>query len=174
MGSGSSMGWLGWVAAAACLVVAVLGWQKAGDAAPAVPEVASALDLREKLTREAIDVDRWDWTTTEDEAALFASGYVVWSDDANEGYMTFSGLQPNDEDTFQYQLWIFDSTRPDAYPVDGGIFNVPAGEDEFVVPIDPKIPVRDAALFAVTVEKPGGVVVSDRSRIVVLAQPPAA
>jgi len=32
------------------------------------------------------------------------------------------------------------------------------------------IPVRNAAMFAVTVEQPGGTVVSDRGRIVALAK----
>ena len=38
-----------------------------------------------------------------------------------------------------------------------------------IVPIRAKLPVSDAHLFAVTVEQPGGVVVSSRDRIVLLA-----
>ena len=41
--------------------------------------------------------------------------------------------------------------------------------DEVVVPIHPALKVREPYLFAVTVEKPGGVMVSDRSRLPLLA-----
>ena len=41
---------------------------------------------------------------------------------------------------------------------------------DVIVAINPKLHVNDATLFAVTVEKPGGVVVSKRERIVVTAQ----
>ena len=40
---------------------------------------------------------------------------------------------------------------------------------EVIVPINAALPIRDAAAFAVTVEAPGGVVVSDRSRLALLA-----
>jgi anti-sigma-K factor RskA len=84
--------------------------------------------------------------------------------------MRFVGLPANDTSAEQYQLWIFDGTRDDRYPVDGGVFDIPAGATEVVVPIHARLPVRQAALFAVTVERPGGVVVSSRERIVALAQ----
>jgi hypothetical protein len=41
-----------------------------------------------------------------------------------------------------------------------------------IVKIAPKLLVGEAVLFAVTVEAPGGVVVSKRERIVVTAAPP--
>ncbi len=53
--------------------------------------------------------------------------------------------------------------------MDGGVFNV-AGTGEVVIPIDAKLQVGRAGTFAVTVEKPGGVVVSGREQIVALAQ----
>ena len=85
--------------------------------------------------------------------------------------MRFRGLRPNDPTKEQYQLWVFDATRDDRYPVDGGVFDVPAGVDEIVVPITARVRVTRPALFAVTVERPGGVVVSGREHIVVLAKP---
>jgi len=54
--------------------------------------------------------------------------------------------------------------------VDGGVFDVPADATEVVVPIHAAIAVGAAQAFAVTVEKPGGVVVSAREHIVALAQ----
>lgn len=109
------------------------------------------------------------WTSTGDEAAAGATGDVVWNGDADAGYMRFAGLQPNDPAAFQYQLWIFDETRDERFPVDGGVFDIPAGATEVIVPIRAKLPVDRAVLFAVTVEPPGGVVVSSRERIVLTA-----
>jgi cysteine-rich repeat protein len=51
----------------------------------------------------------------------------------------------------------------------GAMFDVQGGET--IVPIDAKLRVREGVLFAVTIEEPGGVVVSDRERLVLLAQP---
>jgi anti-sigma-K factor RskA len=68
----------------------------------------------------------------------------------------------------QYQLWIFDGGRDQRYPVDGGVFDVPTNATEVVIPIHAALPVLSAKAFAVTVEKPGGVVVSGRQHVVVL------
>ncbi|MEL6545551.1 MAG: hypothetical protein AAFQ82_13050, partial [Myxococcota bacterium] len=59
--------------------------------------------------------------------------------------------------------------RNEAHPVDGGVFDSDGGE--VLVPIDPRVPVGEATLFAITLEKPGGVVVSTRERLVLVAQP---
>jgi anti-sigma-K factor RskA len=68
----------------------------------------------------------------------------------------------------QYQLWIFDKNQSDKTPVDGGVFDVTT-EGEVLVSIHPKLKVQEAFLFAVTIEKPGGVVVSSRERLPLLA-----
>ena len=112
-----------------------------------------------------------NWATTEDPTAQGAAGDVIWSADQQEGYMRFRGLAANDPTKFQYQLWIFDSARNTDYPVDGGVFDIPVGADEVIVPITARLPVSDAVLFAITVEAPGGVVVSSRERIALTAQP---
>lgn len=100
-------------------------------------------------------------------------GDVVWSDSAQSGYMRFRGLKPNDPTVEQYQLWVFDEARNAEHPVDGGVFDIVAADldeaGEIVVPINAKLPISKATLFAITVEKPGGVVVSDRSRLPLLA-----
>ena len=85
--------------------------------------------------------------------------------------MRFRDLPANDPALEQYQLWIFDATRDDAHPVDGGLFDV-EGDGEVIVPIAARLLVRDATLFAVTVEEPGGVVVSDRERLILVASAP--
>lgn len=159
-----------WLAAAACLALAIgtLLWardQKAGPEVAATPSLAVA---REQLLANAPDVTKIDWTSTTDPAAKGASGDVVWSQREQRGYMRFVGLAVNDAKQFQYQLWIFDKNRDDKYPIDGGVFDVTAA-GEVIVPITAKISVDEAVLFAVTVERPGGVVVSKRERIVVTA-----
>jgi hypothetical protein len=52
--------------------------------------------------------------------------------------------------------------------VDGGLFDLASGNEQ-VVPIQAKLPVREAKAFVVTVEKKGGVVVSDRKDVVAIA-----
>jgi hypothetical protein len=136
------------------------------------PPASSLRDARAALAGRAGTVS-WSWTTTDDPTARGARGDVVWNGNAQAGFMRFEGLAANDSGETQYQLWIFDAGRDDRFPVDGGVFDVPAGADEVIVPIRAKLPVGEVALFAVTVERPGGVVVSSRERIAVLAQPGA-
>lgn len=94
------------------------------------------------------------------------TGDVVWSDSEQAGYMRLSGLVANNADSAQYQLWIVDPDR-DERPVDGGVFDVPAGVDEVIIPIDSKLDVSAPAAFAITLEQPGGVVVSAGPLLVV-------
>ncbi len=54
----------------------------------------------------------------------------------------------------------------DARPVDGGVFDI-TGEGEVIVPIDAKLPIGTPAVFAITLEQPGGVVVSDGPLLVI-------
>ena len=136
-----------------------------------MPSTPTPIEARAQLLATANDVTTLAWTATEDPAAKGASGDVVWSESQQRGFMRFVGLAVNDPKQLQYQLWIFDKHRDQAFPVDGGVFDItPAGE--VIVPISAKLPVGEPVLFAVTVEKPGGVVVSKRERIVVTAAPP--
>lgn len=157
----------GWLAAAALLLVILEG---GASFAPTGDVTARRLALLEDPLVH--DLVLLPWSATDDVAAAGAAGDVAWSSARQEGYLRLRGLEANDPRASQYQLWIFDPTRADweAKPVDGGVFDVPAGA-EVVVPIDPKLRVGRAALFAVTVEVPGGVVVSDRERVVLTAAP---
>jgi anti-sigma-K factor RskA len=158
-----------WLVAAASLALAFGAWwwarAQVGGGAVATASVADARDALAK----APGARTIAWSATDDRAAKGATGDVVWSATQQKGYMRFVGLAANDPTVSQYQLWIFDKARDQAYPVDGGVFDV-SGSGEVIVPIDPKIHVDDATLFAVTVERPGGVVVSKRERIVVTAK----
>jgi anti-sigma-K factor RskA len=158
-----------WLAAAACLVAAVgaLVWARDHAATKQVATLTPA-DARADLLAHASDVTTIEWTATADPTAQGAKGDIVWSQSAQKGFMRFAGLAVNDAKQFQYQLWIFDKSRDDAFPVDGGVFDV-SSTGEVIIPISAKLAVGDATLFAVTVEKPGGVVVSKRERIVVTA-----
>jgi anti-sigma-K factor RskA len=105
---------------------------------------------------------------THDPAAKGVSGDVVWDPVTQQGFLHFVGLASNDPAVKQYQMWIFDAARDQRYPIDGGVFDVPAGSNEVVIPINASLPVTKAAAFAVTVEKAGGVVVSARQHVVAL------
>lgn len=166
----TGLGSLGWLAAAACLLLALLAWiplgsSSEGDASPSFAQVAEA--------PAALTVG-----LSADLAGEQPIGQLVWDAETQRGVMRFEGLAVNDPGVEQYQLWIFDASRESfsespleiRHPVDGGVFDI--GEDGVVeVPIDAKVPVGQPVLFAVTIEPPGGVVVSDRSRIAAVGIP---
>lgn len=113
---------------------------------------------------------RWPWQPTNDSHVVSeVRGEAIFDPHTSKGLLVIQGLAPNDPTAEQYQLWIFDATRDERYPVDGGVFDVPAC-GQASVPIEAKLRVDKPVLFAVTVEKPGGVVVSDR-RIALVAKP---
>lgn len=165
--------WGGWLAAAAMLALWLRGpsTPTAGVAAAPTATAASAAAswVRDSLIAVDSAITRIAWAPTADSTALGASGDVVWSTRAQRGVMRLIGLKSNDVKRWQYQLWIFDKTRDQRYPVDGGVFDVPAGATEVFVPIHARVPVGSAIMFAVTVEPPGGVVVSTRERVALLA-----
>lgn len=166
-GSLLSSPWSGWIAAAAVALLAAGPLVFGGGGDPSA--VDPAADRSELLARE--DIGYWEFEPTEDPIAAGVGGDVVWSTEEQRGYMLFRGLEPNDPEEAQYQLWIFDGSRaenePDT-PVDGGVFDVAASGD-VIVPIDPKLEVGAPALFAITLERPGGVVVSKRENLLLLA-----
>jgi hypothetical protein len=173
----------GWLAAAACLVLAIFAWQRsplppvvpvaqrtpppviappAEKPAPPTPaEERAALLAKSDSLKIAL-------AATKDPAAAGVTGDVVWDPATQRGFLHFNGLAANDPAVHQYQIWIFDAGRDKRYPVDGGVFDVPANTAEVVVPIRAELMVRKPAAFAVTVEKPGGVVVSGREHVVAL------
>lgn len=139
-----------------------------------VPTTAptSPTQLRQEILASG-DFVQWDWVGTADPTVGTVSGDVVWSPQRQTGTMRIGGLAANDPAEFQYQLWIFDQDRDERFPVDGGVFDVLDTQSEVVIPIEAKLPVDHPYLFAITVERPGGVVVSSRERIAILAQPPS-
>ena len=94
---------------------------------------------------------------------------VVWDSTRQAGYLDLQGLASTDPRKGVYQLWIFDDERDERYPVDGGIFSIDGSSKSTIIPIRPAIEVKRPTLFAVTLEPPGGVVVSDRQRLLLTA-----
>jgi hypothetical protein len=174
----SIFGWLGWAFAAAFLVVLSVNiWTTRVentariDNPPQTPTPSpelTAVQKRERILALADKVSA-DWNLPKpDEKAAF-SGDIVWDNAKQEGYMRFRGLPVNDKNKETYQLWIFDENQDEKTPVDGGIFDVNA-EGEVIVPINAKLKIKNPKMFAVTREKPGGVVVSDRRGLVAIAK----
>jgi anti-sigma-K factor RskA len=163
---------VGWFAAAASVLIALAGWwprlQTGGDPTMEIPVANTLEQERQQLLAQQGVVTR-TWQTTQDPAASGVTGDVVWDQRTQNGYLRFRGLQANNTDELQYQLWIFDGERDERYPIDGGVFDIPPGQGEVIIPITAKLQVLKPAMFAVTIEKSGGSVVSSRDRIVVLA-----
>ena len=164
--------WLGWAFAAAVCVALGLNIYYTrptnGDvAAIRAPEINLAKD-RQSLIDTAPDLARGSWGAG-NVKELTPSGDIVWSDEKQVGYMRLSGLPVNDPGKETYQLWIFDETQDEKTPIDGGTFDVNSS-GELIIPIDAKLRARNTKMYAITVEKPGGVVVSKREKIVALAK----
>lgn len=155
--SGAWFGFLAGLAAAALLWLA-LGGERQGT---------NPVEARTALLTKA-DVQQLAWKAGPSPLAGQVRGDVVWSPAEQAGYLTFEGLPPLGPEQ-RFQLWIVDGERPGSAPVDGGLFDIRAGTGSTVVPIDPKLPVRKAAAFVVTVEGKDGAVVSKQEHVVAIA-----
>jgi hypothetical protein len=161
---------LPWFVATAAIALAVVGWWPQPAEFESVTAAAGGYEqwraqrAREQMLATA-GVGHWAWG----DAAGLGSGDVVWDSRQQRGFLRLHGFVPNDPRRARYQLWIFDAARDDRYPVDGGVFDVPAGRGEVVVPVYPALPVSRPVAFAITVERPGGAVVSAREKIVAFA-----
>lgn len=166
---------LAWLAAAAAVMLLLTGWNPFGmptakTATEDTPVVEPSVEEQysDFVTGELADLVRTSWTATDEKS--IASGEVVWRDSSQSGFMVFENFKPNNPAQSQYQLWIFDANTGDVNPIDGGVFDVAANAVQTIVPIDARIPVTGATMFAITEERPGGVVVSDRKRLPLLAK----
>ncbi|HEY6618503.1 MAG TPA: anti-sigma factor [Steroidobacteraceae bacterium] len=185
----SRFGNYGWLAAAACLVLAIFGWERSPPPSVAVvtpapvtvpppekpapppekPVPPTAAEERAALLAKT-DSLKIPLGASKDPAAAGVTGDVVWDPATQRGFLHFAGLGANDPAMHQYQIWIFDAGRDKRYPVDGGVFDVPANASDVIIPIRASLMVRKPAAFAVTLEKPGGVVVSGREHVIALGQ----
>ena len=164
----------GWWAAAASFILAVAGWwpRIVGDHAPPIIAEKSAEAAREELLSDgkAMQVA----LTAASDKPL--TGDVVFDPVRQIGFLRFRGIPANDPRLEQYQLWIADAGRAQPEPVDGGVFDVSpqtTASGDVIVPFRAKLPVGKPAAFVVTMEQPGGVVVSKQERVMALAKVPA-
>lgn len=155
---------LAWLAFAAALLAAIVFGYPSSSPSEAPLTVAEA---REALLQDATDVVRVAWSDGKTPFDNPVVGDVVWSNDSQQGFMRFEGMPINDPTQEQYQLWIIDPDRDDE-PIDGGVFDV-TSSGESIVQIDAKLEVLNPAAFAITIEKPGGVVVSTQDRLPLIA-----
>lgn len=168
------MQWLGWAfAGLVCIALAFSLW--ANLQPPKVvervvevpPKVLTVSEQYNNLVASAKDIKRTNWINPKNDKEIL--GEIVWSEAEQKGFMRLTGLAANDVSKETYQLWIFDETQSDKTPIDGGIFDV-AGNGEVLIPIKPNLKFKNPKLFAVTKEKSGGVMVSDREKIVAIAK----
>ena len=161
------LGNLAWIAAAAAIVAAIAGWwPRAGEELTTQVAVQQLEAIAGEVTTVALG-------GTEDATVVgdFA-GEVIWSQSEQRGYMKLAGLAANNPQAEQYQLWIIDAERG-KYPVDAGVFDLPETAGEHTVPFTAKLAVYQPAAFAITVEQPGGVVVSSQNRVAAIGTVPA-
>ena len=163
---------LPWVLAAASILLAVVGWwPRLIELEASAAQAGSFAQWQAQRARERMlatpGVEHAAWGG----GAATGTGDVVWDPRQQRGFLRLRGFVANDPQHARYQLWIFDAGRDDRYPVDGGVFDVPAGHEEVLVPVHPTLPVTRAVAFAVTVEQPGGAMVSDRDKVVAFARP---
>jgi anti-sigma-K factor RskA len=151
----------GWYAAAA-LAIALLLVINRQVSLPSSPPLA---EQRAELLQVAADVITVPWARSDQPGYEQVTGDVAWSGERQQGYLRLAGLPVNDRAREQYQLWIVDPDR-DVRPVDGGVFDIRTG-GESLIAIDAKLAVAKPTVFAITLEQPGGVVVSDGPLLVV-------
>jgi len=170
-------GLLGWGVAAVLLVVLGIQFyttrvskqpEKAVVALPSPSAPRSPANERDELLRSAPDLITATWAPG-NMKDVQVSGDVVWSDAKQEGFVRLRGLPPNDPATISYQLWIFDRSQDPETPIDGGVFDVNSN-GEVIMPIHASLHTVKPQMFAVTLEKAGGVMRSKREKIAALAK----
>jgi hypothetical protein len=138
--------WGGWVAAAACLVIAVM---------QGIAPRGSAAGNPAQSTRVAL-------VAGSDASGTVASGELAWVASDERGTLRVRGLAPSAPGE-EYEAWIVDSTRDGEVAVPLGHFA--AGGSETVLDVRSPVQIAAARRLVVTVERAGGVLVSKRSRV---------
>lgn len=166
--------WLGWAVAVVALVALGLNiWfmqaQPTTDLAKnPTPTVTPTPTLNEQLNQLLASGDSIKASFTPKEFESF-KGDVVWSNSEQKGFIRVKNLPINDKTKETYQMWIVDAAQGLKTPVSGGTFDVNEN-GEIIIPIDPDVLVKDPKAVAITVEKPGGVVVSKQEKVAGIAE----
>ncbi len=169
-----------WLAAAACLLVAVFTWYARPTTAPPpnslplanivppltapgsdtpAPSTATltVAQLREQLLASAPDVLHLQLVSNDGRAvARQPGGDVVWSSGRQIGYLRLQGLMNNDPPQRQYQLWIIGGDASNNEVINGGVFFVDRSTGELILPIQADHFVQQPKMFVVSVEPLGG------------------
>jgi len=178
-------GILVWTVAAASLLALALFIRQSSDTEQALVEdrATEQVQPQDDLVEDIMPADelmkKFLGSTPEDLLTLSwtpvdnknVTGKVFWSDQQQSGFMALRGLEVNDPQQKQYQVWIFDTDTNEKRPVNGGVFDVPKTGPYFV-PIAPLSPVKKAVQFSITAEQPGGVDVSERKHVPTVASKP--
>jgi hypothetical protein len=131
------------------------------------PQSVSLRDLRTQVLASDQTAVRCPWSHGTSPMRGDPQGDVVWSQERQDGWMTFRGL-PTLPKGHRYQLWIADEHR-EAQLVDGGLFSIEDERTETIVAIHAKLRISKPKAFVVTVEDENGVVVSRKDHIVAIA-----
>ena len=174
--SGSWFGWLGWAFATVALIGLGLNLYltepqvvvQGPTATPTPTESLTPAQMRQRLISTEQALARGVLGPGK-MSELKPTGDVVWSDATQTGYIRLSGLPKNDPNKETYQIWIVAENQDPKTPVDGGTFDINA-DGEIIIPIDAKVKVQNPQAFAITIEKPGGVVVSKQEKLAALAK----
>jgi len=139
---------LAWSVAALSLGLSVFMLTQSTSSVPQLDQLVDTLSVNPELS----------WKDLGESGYANVRGFVKWDNERQLGYMVIDGVPENNPSLSQYQLWIVDPDR-DQHPVDAGVFDLVAGTNRIL--IDPKLQIIEPKAFAVTLEKPGGVVVSE-------------
>ena len=169
-----SLGWL--VAALACVALAVNLWisyRRPTEVITNPPQQITPTptpgmsEQRQQLMASMPDVAQKEWSDFDPKKPLNVQGDVVWSNQAQKGFVRFRNLPVNDRSKETYQIWIFDETQKN--PVSAGVFD--ANENgEIIIPMNAAIKVTKPTMVGITVEKPGGVMVSSSEKVMAVAK----
>ncbi len=143
----------GWLAAAAAVVFAVLP--------TASPEPVGRVTFAQLTAGQPPDELQ---VVSLGDAFDGAEAQVAWDAATQRGVLRVRNLPANDAAESQYQLWILDAARPaedGRNRVDGGVFDAPDADGWQEIVFEAKLPVLDCSGFALTLEPPGGSVVSE-------------
>ncbi len=155
--------WSGWLVAAASLALAAVGWWTR------LPPPDASAQRDALLAKPGVSKFAWAPFNLPNAAAPVISGVggdAVWDEASQRGFLRFTGLPVNDPAKQQYQIWLVDS-RGLNFRINGGVFDSTSG-GQIIIPVTPDLRTRDVKAVAITVEPPGGVVVSDMERRVVI------
>ncbi len=168
-----SLGWL--VAGLACIALAVNLWVTYNRPKEIVQNPPPQLtptptpnlaEQRQQLIASGNAAQK-SWSDFDPKKPLNVEGDVVWSNTAQKGFMRFKNLPVNDKTKETYQVWIFDETQKN--PVSAGVFDAnEAGE--IIIPMNAAIKVSKPTMVGITVEKPGGVMVSGLEKVMAVAK----